>query len=119
MAFQAAANSQSQAVIVRNGDKIAGKPPGLVRGIAHRNYPSAIQHRWPRGGMVFVRLLIEPNGRPSECSVIRSFGDAEADRWTCKLVTERGRFRPAVNERGERLAAWYGYVQAHVDLLAR
>lgn len=83
----------------------------LVRGITNRDYPSQIQRRWPRGGQIFVRLRLQPNGRPSQCDVMRSFGDSVADQWTCRLIMDRGVFRPAVNERGEAVAAWYGYVQ--------
>lgn len=85
--------------------------PSLVRGITNRDYPPAIQRRWPRGGAIFLRLRIEPNGRPSQCDVMRSYGDRIADQWTCRLIMERGVFRPATNERGEPVAAWYGYIQ--------
>jgi protein TonB len=85
--------------------------PRLVRGITNRDYPVQIQRRWPRGGAIFLRLRIQPNGRPSQCDVMRSYGDPVADQWTCSLMMERGLFRPAVNERGEPVAAWYGYVQ--------
>lgn len=85
--------------------------PALVRGITNRDYPRAIQRRWPRGGAIFVRLRIEPSGRPSQCDVMRSYGDRIADQWTCSLIMERGVFRPATNERGEPISAWYGYIQ--------
>lgn len=85
--------------------------PSLVRGITNRDYPRAIQRRWPRGGAIFVRLRVEPNGRPSQCDVMRSYGDRIADQWTCSLIMERGVFRPATNERGEPISAWYGYIQ--------
>lgn len=83
----------------------------LVRGITNRDYPRTIQRRWPRGGAIFVRLRIEPSGRPSQCDVMRSYGDRIADQWTCSLIMERGVFRPATNERGEPISAWYGYIQ--------
>jgi len=86
--------------------------PELVRGITQRDYPDAIQRRWPRGGRIFVRLRIEPSGRPSQCDVMRGFGDRAADDWTCSLVMQRGQFRAARNARGEPVAAWFGYVQS-------
>ena len=85
--------------------------PELVRGITNRNYPPAIQRRWPSGGAIFVRLRIQPNGRPSQCDVMRSFGNREADQMTCSLLMQHGVFRPATNDRGEPIAAWYGYIQ--------
>ena len=92
------------------GGGIATRPV-VVRGITNRDYPIQIQRRWPRNGQIFVRLRIQPNGRPSQCDVMRSFGNAAADQWTCRLLMERGVFRPATNQRGEAVADWLGYVQ--------
>ena len=89
--------------------------PTIIRGIVGRDYPPQIQRRWPRGGAIFLRLRIEPNGRPSQCDVMRSYGDPVADQWTCSLIMERGIFRPATNARGQPIAAWYGYVQRERD----
>jgi len=89
--------------------------PRIIRGIVGRDYPPQIQSRWPRGGAIFLRLRIEPNGRPSQCDVMRSYGDSVADQWTCSLIMERGVFRPATNMRGQPVAAWYGYVQRERD----
>lgn len=87
-------------------------PPALVRGITNRDYPPEVQRRWPRGGRIFLRLRIEPNGRPSQCDVMRGFGDRAADDWTCSLVMQRGLFRPARDIRGTPVSAWFGYVQS-------
>ena len=46
---------------------------------------------------------------------MRSYGDPLADQWTCSLIMERGMFRPATNQRGQPIAAWYGYVQRERD----
>lgn len=89
--------------------------PTIIRGIEGRDYPPQIQRRWPRGGAIFLRLRIEPSGRPSQCDVMRSYGDPVADQWTCSLIMERGVFRPATNARGQPVAAWYGYVQRERD----
>jgi hypothetical protein len=43
---------------------------------------------------------------------MRGFGNAEADRWTCSLVMQRGQFRAALDARGVPVAAWFGYKQA-------
>ena len=84
----------------------------LIRGITNRDYPVAIQRSWPAGGRIFLRLRIEPNGRPSRCDVMRSFGNSAADQWTCSLVMQRGQFRPATDDSGRPIAAWFGYVQS-------
>jgi periplasmic protein TonB len=88
-----------------------GTRPALLRGITSRDYPAQVQRRWPPGGSIFLRLRIEPDGRPSQCDVMRSFGDPLTDHWTCRLVMERGVFRPGTDERGAPVAAWFGYVQ--------
>jgi periplasmic protein TonB len=91
-----------------------GTRASIIRGIQGGEYPEAIQRRWPRGGAIFVRLRIQPNGRASQCDVQRSFGDRIADQWTCSLIMERGLFNPPTNERGEAIEGWYGYVQRPV-----
>lgn len=90
-------------------------PARLVRGIGGRDYPTAIRASWPRGGAIFVRLRIEPNGRPSRCDVMRGFGNPEADQWTCSLIMQRGQFRPALDSAGRPVSAWFGYRQADVS----
>ena len=94
-------------------------PPRLVRGITNRDYPDSIQRRWPRGGRIFLRLRIEANGRPSQCDVMRSFGNSSIDQWTCRLVMDRGQFRPATNREGAPVAAWFGYVQSDTGRFER
>lgn len=89
-------------------------PVSLVRGISGRDYPSGIRERWPRGGIIYLRLRIEPNGRPSRCDVMRSFGDQLTDQWTCSLVMQRATFRPALDARGVPVSAWFGYKQVDI-----
>jgi protein TonB len=89
-------------------------PARLVRGISGRDYPPAIRSSWPRGGAIFLRLRIEPDGRPSKCDVMRGFGNPQADQWTCSLVMQRGQFRPALDAAGRPVSAWFGYRQADV-----
>jgi len=89
-------------------------PASLVRGITGRDYPPGVRERWPRGGIIFLRLRIEPNGRPSRCDVMRSFGDSSTDQWTCSLVMQRAVFRPALDARGTPVSAWFGYKQVDI-----
>ncbi|MEO7505541.1 MAG: energy transducer TonB [Sphingomicrobium sp.] len=91
----------------------------LIRGITNRDYPPAIQHNWPRGGRVFVRVRVQPDGRISQCDVMRSFGDSMTDQWTCSLVLQRAAFRPATDASGKPIAAWFGYVQSDVGQFER
>jgi protein TonB len=89
-------------------------PAGLIRGITGRDYPPAVRDGWPRGGTIYLRLRIEPNGRPSRCDVMRSFGSAATDQWTCSLVMQRAVFRPALDIRGVPISAWFGYKQVDI-----
>ena len=89
-------------------------PVALVRGISGRDYPAAVRASWPRGGIVFLRLRIEANGRPSRCDVMRGFGSPSIDQWTCSLVMQRGQFRPALDARGVPVPAWFGYKQVDI-----
>jgi len=91
----------------------------LVRGITNRDYPPAIQRSWPRGGRVFVRVRVQPDGKVSQCDVMRSFGDRAVDQWTCSLVLNRAVFRPATDANGKPIAAWFGYVQSDVGRFDR
>ena len=86
----------------------------LVRGITGRDYPDAIRRNWPPGGQIFVRLRVEADGSISKCDIMRSFGDAAADQWTCPLMMRRAQLRPATDENGRPTAAWFGYVQRDV-----
>ena len=96
------------------GDGGVALPVSLVRGISSRDYPPGVRESWPRGGIIYLRLRIEPDGRPSRCDVMRSFGSPSIDQWTCSLVTQRGVFRPARNARGAPIAAWFGYKQVDI-----
>ena len=89
-------------------------PVALIRGISGRDYPAAVRASWPRGGIVFLRLRIEPTGRPSRCDVMRGFGNPSIDQWTCALVMQRGQFRPALDARGQPVSAWFGYKQVDI-----
>lgn len=75
------------------------------------DYPKAIRNMWPRGGRVYVAIRVQLDGRATNCKINRSIGDPVIDQWTCSLVEQKVRFRPALNDRGEPYVAWYGYVQ--------
>jgi len=88
--------------------------PAVVRGITNRDYPDEVSRYWPRGGAVFIAIRVLPNGRATDCKINRSIGIPAIDQWTCKLVEERGVFRPATDASGRPVAAWYGYIQREV-----
>ena len=80
-----------------------------------RSYPREVLRAWPRGGRVFVAVRVQLDGRATDCRVNRSSGNAIVDQWTCRLVEERVRFRPAIDGEGRPYVRWYGYIQAPVN----
>lgn len=79
-----------------DAEQIAGRITG-------RDYPSG-PLRARIGGTVTIRYVITDRGRVAQCRVVQSSGNAELDATTCRLVTERFRFRPARDARGRRIA---------------
>ena len=65
---------------------------------------------------IFTRLRISPEGRVIQCDIMRSFGDKNADDWTCALLRDRATFKPATDASGKPVAGWFGYVQSDRDL---
>ena len=84
-------------------------PARLIRNLSRRDYRSLAGGRLPRG-RAMMSLRIETNGVPSTCRVVRSSGDASVDAGLCPLVTERLRFRPAMDDRGHAIQYQLQYV---------
>ncbi|OYY65564.1 energy transducer TonB [Sphingomonas sp. 28-62-11] len=57
------------------------------------------------GGTLFVRYIVGVRGRVTDCTVTRSSGNAELDAATCRLITERFRFKPRRNAAGRPVPA--------------
>jgi len=64
-----------------------------------------------RGNQVIVKVTVGTDGRASNCSIYQPSPDAEADRITCQLVVERLRFKPAINQNGDPVAAPFYWKQ--------
>ena len=72
-------------------------------GIRDSDYPrAAIEAR--RSGTVYVRFVVAPTGRVSSCTVTRSSGSRALDDTTCRLITQRFRYRPARDGAGKPVA---------------
>jgi protein TonB len=56
------------------------------------------------GGRVEFRFTVGPSGRVTNCAITRSSGSPELDSTTCRLVTERFRYRPSTDSRGRPIA---------------
>lgn len=98
-----------------NGGEGAG--PSVIQSttLTGRSYPREVLRAWPRGGRVFIAVRVQVDGRATDCKVNRSSGNPIVDQWTCRLVEERVRFRPAVDGQGRPEVRWYGYIQAPVN----
>ena len=90
---------------------VATRPQLLTSSLRSRDYPAALQRRWPRGNGAFVIFSVQPNGRVTNCRIYQSSGDVEIDNMTCSLVTQRFVYRPATNRRGEPVASQAAYRQ--------
>lgn len=99
------------------GDGSGGSGPSVVEStkLTGRDYPRAVLRAWPSHGRVFVAIRVQLDGRATDCRVDRSSGNPVVDQWTCRLVEERVRFRPATDASGRPIVRWYGYIQAAVN----
>jgi protein TonB len=75
-----------------------------------RDYP-AKSRNLRLGSEVTVALTVGIDGRVRGCRVHRPSRDPEADRTTCRLATERFRFRPATDAAGQPVESVYGWRQ--------
>lgn len=79
----------------------------LSGGLRDSDYPrEALGARL--GGTVSVRFTVQPSGRISDCRAVRSSGSALLDSTTCRLLTQRLRFRPATDGNGRPIASTMG-----------
>ena len=89
----------------------AAKPVKIAGDInSSRDYPKKTREL-RRGDHVVIVLTIGTDGRPRACRVHRPSRDPDADRITCRLATQRFRFRPALDFRGEPVESDYGWQQ--------
>jgi protein TonB len=91
-----------------------GTRPALITpSLSRRDYPDEVSRFWPRSRDAFVAVAVrvQLDGRGTDCKINKSSGVPAIDQWTCRLVETRLRFRPATDDRGRPVVAWYGYVQ--------
>ena len=80
-----------------------------MRNIGSRDYRSIAGDRL-LSGRAMVSLMIEPDGAPTRCRVVRSSGDPVVDAGLCPLLTRRLLFRPALDADGRPIAYQLQYV---------
>jgi protein TonB len=93
---------------VRKAVKIAGDISSA------RDYPPATREA-RLGDYVIVALTVGVDGRVRHCRVHRPSRDPQSDQVTCRLATERFRFRPATDSAGQPVESIYGWEQRWFD----
>lgn len=79
-----------------------------------RDYPKATREQ-RLGDYVIVALTVGLDGRVKDCRVHRPSRDAQSDQITCRLATDRFRFRPASDASGHPVESVYGWQQRWFD----
>jgi len=83
-------------------------PARLIRNLTRGDY-RAIAGSMP-AGRAMVSLRVEPNGAVSNCRIVHSSGDSGVDSGLCPLITQRLRFRPALDDQGRPIPYSLQYV---------
>jgi protein TonB len=79
-------------------------PAQFLKGsITGSDYPNAAR-RARAEGVVYVRFIVDLEGRARSCAVTRSSGNAALDSATCRLIERRFRYRPARDDQGQAVA---------------
>lgn len=78
--------------------------------IGQADYPRAAW-RARAGGAVSARLSVDAEGRVTGCEVIGSSGNDALDEATCRLIRERFRYAPALDEAGRLVPSVMGWRQ--------
>ena len=84
------------------GDRTSEAKPvgGLVSLFRYEDYPAEALAKGEQGTVHF-RLSIGTDGRVSQCAITQSSGHLSLDQTTCRIMSERARFRPARNAHGK------------------
>lgn len=75
------------------------------------DYPSRAL-REEREGSTGFRVTVNADGRVENCTITRSSGHDDLDEATCKNITRRARFRPALDPNGREISgSWSSTVR--------
>lgn len=87
-------------VTAQPGASIVSQPQWVSGGPTHLD-----NRRGRYVGSVIVQFTVQPDGRVSNCGPVRGSGNADLDAFTCRLVEERMRFKPALDAHGTPVAS--------------
>ena len=88
-----------------DGDDDTLTRPIQIRGRLHFSDLPRDLRETKAGGELKLRYRIGVDGRVSDCRILVSSGRTQLDATTCALITERFRFRPSRNSRGDPVPA--------------
>lgn len=81
-----------------------GTPLKLLRGrIGNGDYPRAALNAGA-SGTVYLRFIVDTDGRAHGCRVTRTSGNDALDATTCRLIEQRLRYRPETDGDGRPVA---------------
>lgn len=97
-------------MLAGNADPGTSRAPEPIISIpslfAVSDYPPAALAKNAQG-ITDYRLRIDATGRVEKCEIERSSGNADLDAATCRVITKRSRFRPAVDAAGRPVSSVY------------
>ena len=79
-------------------------PARRISKIPDREYRRFVSASGMRRGSVAITVKVNTDGRPSDCRVVRSSGNPQADSLMCQLTIRHVRFRPARDPQGRPVA---------------
>jgi protein TonB len=79
-------------------------PARRISKIPDREYRRFVDASGMRRGSVAITVKVNTDGRPSDCRIVRSSGNAGADALMCQLTVRYVRFRPARDPQGQLAA---------------
>ena len=83
----------------KSGPEPVNDPSGWFR---PADYPVAL-NRGGSGGIVVLRLVVAADGSIKTCAVAKAGGDKAFEDLTCRLMTTRAQFRPAIDASGRAI----------------
>ena len=91
------------------GDGRGFTPAQRISRVPNSEYRRFVDISGMRSGRVGLMVKVNTDGRPSNCRITRSSGNAAADSLMCQLTVRYVRFRPARDPQGRPVAQDIGW----------